>query len=146
MPQVTFKLPAPITLGNPPKEGEEDKRRPYSLSDMVAHFGRTAREYNADMDGARCYQRTQRAVDGAAETGNVTLQIEDLLVLHEVSEKPTRGWANTRASVKQTKVDARGDEQTRFVETRVSLPAVTFLPLVDPIAIAAAPFVTTPAK
>lgn len=143
MPQVTFSLSAPIKLGDPPKPGEEDKRRDYSLSDMVRHFGHNAREYTRDMEGARRYQRTQAAVDSPGAKGVVAMLDDDLRVLAAIAEEPgASGWANARVPV--TVKAANGELHTTL--SRVRLPAISFLSLVEPIAAAAAALPASPTK
>jgi hypothetical protein len=132
-PLVSFELPAPIRIGKAPAPGERDRRRDYSLSDMVAHFGRRAREYNENAAAARMYRRTQGAIDSPDKTNQVSLPRGDLKVLKELAEAPRCGWCEALVTVQEEVADGKGGTRIREGRRPVNLPAHIFLPLIDAI-------------
>jgi aminoglycoside phosphotransferase family enzyme len=130
---IQFQLPAPIRLGAAPTPGRPDERHEYSLSDMVAHFGRRAREYNENAEAARMYRRTQSAIDNPDKKNQVTLEREDLRVLKALAEAPRCGWAEAVVAFEEEVDDGKGGTRIRKGKRRVNLAAHVFLPLIDAI-------------
>lgn len=123
MPKLTVS--GPITIGN----------AAYSTLDMVRYVVDTDRRYNMSAEAARAGVRTVQAFEAGS---TVELQDDDLRLLAEVVDKPARGWGAFRGRQDVPQPDGRGGVKVVPMESRVSVPAREFLPLIDPITQAAA--------
>ncbi len=123
MPKLTVS--APVTIG----------KTPYSTLDMVRHVVDTDRRFNLSAEAARAGVRVVRAFEAGE---SVELADADLRLLAEVLERPQRGWGSFRATREVSEQQPDGSQRTRSLPVPVNVPAREFLPLIDPIAAAAA--------
>ncbi len=122
---MKFNVAPPITIGE----------KPYGTLDMVRHVIATDRRYNASAEAARAGVRTERAFEAGPV---VELQDDDLRLLAAVLERPQQGWGSFRGQQSVPQRDESGAVSMKPALVRVNVPAREFLPLIDPIAEAAA--------
>ncbi len=122
---MKFKTAAPITIG----------KTSYSTLDMVRFVAKNERRYNATAEAARQARRTIAAFEAS---GDVDLGDEDLRQLAEVLEKPSCGWGQFTAERDVPQRAPDGGVLMGKMQQRIAVPTVEFLPLIDPIADAAA--------
>ncbi len=123
MPKLTVS--APVTIG----------KTPYSTLDMVRYVVDTDRRFNLSAEAARAGVRVVRAFEAGE---SVELADTDLRLLAEVLERPQRGWGVFRATREVAEPQPDGSVRVRQVHSPAGAPAREVLPLIDPIAAAAA--------
>lgn len=120
-----------LTVANPVTIG----KTAYSTLDMVKYLVDTDRRYNLSAEAARAGVRTVHAFESGS---TVELSDDDLRLLSEVIERPARGWGSFKATREVSEPQPDGSVRTRQMPAPVNVPAREFLPLIDPIALAAA--------
>lgn len=122
---MKFKVSDPITIG----------KLTYSTAQMVAYVTKTDRVYASSASGARDGKRVAAAFEDALE---VELADEDLRLLAARLDKPSAGWGEFWADREMPVRATNGAIEKQVMRSRVQIPAIEFLPLIDPITNAAA--------